>query len=116
MEEVLLFGLKHKEGYIVKKNQTRNNFARGAQRGQTFGEGRRMDPESSTGVKDSSIRRRLHLKIERTADGRIFGKTYRLEIAKRVAGSSVGLQKIRNWTSWRGRPPPKRKKNLLAML
>jgi hypothetical protein len=48
-------------------------------------------PEGSTGVRDPGTRRRLHLKIERIADGRIFGKTYRLEIVKQIAGSSVGL-------------------------
>jgi hypothetical protein len=95
-----------RKGCIAKKNQTRNNVARWAQRGQTFGRRRWVDPEGSTGV------RRLHLKIERTADGRIFGKTYRLETAKRIAGSSVGLQKMRDWTLWRGRQPQKRKKRL----
>jgi hypothetical protein len=30
--------------------------------------------------------------------------------AKQIAGSSVGLQQNKNWTLWRGRPPPKRKR------
>jgi hypothetical protein len=70
-----------RKGYI-KKNQTRNNIARGAPRGQMFGKRHWVDLEGSTGVKDPGTRRQLYLKIERTADGRIFGKTYRLEIAK----------------------------------
>jgi hypothetical protein len=49
-------------------------------------------------------------------EGRIFRKTCRLEIVKRIAGFSVGLQKIRDWTLWRGQPPQKWKKNLRAML
>jgi hypothetical protein len=36
----------------------------------------------------------------------------KLEIAKRIAGFSVGLQKMRNWIFWRGRPPPKQKNKL----
>jgi hypothetical protein len=39
-----------------------------------------------------------------------FRKTTRLGIAKRIAGSVVALQRIKKWTLWRGRPPPKRKK------
>jgi hypothetical protein len=33
------------------------------------------------------------------------------EIAKRIAGPSVKIPKIINWTLWRGRPPPKRLKS-----
>jgi hypothetical protein len=42
----------------------------------------------------------------------IYWKTFRLEIVKRAAGTSSGLGRIMNWTLWRGRPPPKRKKGL----
>jgi hypothetical protein len=87
-------------GYLIKKNQTRKNIARGAPRGQTFGKRHWVDPEGSTGVRDPGTRQQLHHKIKRTADGRIFGKTCRLEIAKSIAGSFVGLQKIRDWTLW----------------
>jgi hypothetical protein len=65
-----------------------------------------VDPEGSTGVKDPSTRQQLRLKNEKIA-GRIFEKTFRLQIAKREDGSSVWLLKIRNWTLWRGRPHPK---------
>jgi hypothetical protein len=40
----------------------------------------------------------------------VFERTTRLEIAKRSAGSPVALRMIKKWTQWRGRPPPKRKK------
>jgi hypothetical protein len=43
-------------------------------------------------------------------------KTYRkssgLEIAERIARSTIGLQRIKDWTSWKGRPPPKWQKKL----
>jgi hypothetical protein len=79
-------------------------------KGWTFGKTRRVDPEGSTVVKVSNTRQLRRLKNEKTA-GRIFEKTFRLQIAKREDGSSVGSLKIRNWTLWRGRRPPKRKRN-----
>jgi hypothetical protein len=39
-------------------------------------------------------------------------KTFRLQIVKRAKEVSSGLRRIRMWTLWRGRPPPKRKKKL----
>jgi hypothetical protein len=41
-----------------------------------------------------------------------FSKTMRLEIAKQIARSTVGMQKIKCWTLWRGQPPPKWEKKL----
>jgi hypothetical protein len=35
---------------------------------------------------------------------------FRGKIAKQVVGTPSGLRRIRKWTLWRGRPPPKRKK------
>jgi hypothetical protein len=78
---------------------------RTTQKGWTFGKTRRVDPEVSTVVKVSNTRRHRRLKNEKIA-GRIFEKTFRLQIAKREDGSSVGSLKIRNWILWRGRPPP----------
>jgi hypothetical protein len=37
-------------------------------------------------------------------------KTTRLDFAKQMVRSTGRLKKINNWTLWRGRPPPKRKK------
>jgi hypothetical protein len=42
----------------------------------------------------------------------IWRKTRRLEVAKRTARSTVDMQKMNDWTLWRGRAPPKRKKKL----
>jgi hypothetical protein len=47
---------------------------------------------------------------EGTVSGRIFGKAIGLEIMNRIAGYSVGLRKMRNWTLWRGQPLPKLKR------
>jgi hypothetical protein len=54
-------GVAQHKGQIVKKNQTRNNIARGALRGWTFWKKRRVNLEGSTGVRDPSTRRQLHL-------------------------------------------------------
>jgi hypothetical protein len=37
-------------------------------------------------------------------------KTLGLEIGKRAVEIFNGLQKMKNWTLWRGQPPPKQKK------
>jgi hypothetical protein len=39
-----------------------------------------------------------------------FTKIARLEIVKRLIGSSVSLRQHKDWNLWRSRPPPKRKK------
>jgi hypothetical protein len=93
-----------------RNNKARNKFTSGTRKGWTFGKRRRVDPEDSTGMKDPSARRQLRLKNEKTA-GRIFEKTFRLQIAKREDGSSVELLNIRNSTLWRGRPLKTKKKN-----
>jgi hypothetical protein len=56
-----------------------------------------------------------HLKSERTTS-KIYRKTVGLEVVKRETEMSARLLKMRNWTLWRGRPPPKWKKSLLAVL
>jgi hypothetical protein len=42
----------------------------------------------------------------------IFRKTRRLVMAKRTARATVEMHMMKDWTSWRGRPPPKSKKKL----
>jgi hypothetical protein len=105
------------EGPLVKqgrqKKQTRNKFTSGTRKGWTFRKRRRVDLEGSTGVNDPNTRRHWRLKNEKTA-GRIFEKSFRLQIAKREDGSSVSSLKITDWTLWWGRPPHKRKKESIG--
>jgi hypothetical protein len=56
-------------------------------------------------INNSGMRRQLHPRIEMMLY-EIFGG----RIARRVVVTPSWLRKIRNWTLWRGRPPPKRKK------
>jgi hypothetical protein len=46
----------------------------------------------------------------RTTLGRIIRKATELETAKQMVRTSIRLQKMRDWTLWRGRPPLKRKR------
>ena len=76
-------------------------------------------PQCNTGIKDKGPKRRLRVSNQLKALGggkpryvkeADLRRTARLQDAKRVAGSSVSLRQHKDWTLWRGRPPPKRKK------
>jgi hypothetical protein len=64
---------------------------------------------SKTVIKDPRTRQHLRLGKWRTTC-MIYKKSIRLEIVKRALRISNVFPKIRKWTLWRGRPPPKRKK------
>jgi hypothetical protein len=64
-------------------------------------------------VDRSSVKKPDLKKVQMESKGNFdinFTKTTRMDIAKRMVRSTVGLTKIKNWILWRGRPPPKRKK------
>jgi hypothetical protein len=57
--------------------------------------------------------KRLHPRLKSMGNSiQVFGKTIERQFGKLADGSSVVLRNINNWTLWRGRPPPKRKKSL----
>jgi hypothetical protein len=87
-------GVARSKGHIVGKDQTRNNVARGALRGRMFGRRLQVDAEGNTGVKDRRTKRRLHLGNERLAS-QIFGKAFKLEMAKRIADLLSGYERSR---------------------
>jgi hypothetical protein len=87
-------GVARRKGNFVRKHSTTNSVEQEARKGRT--EKRCWkDPECKTGIKDPGTRRQLRLKIERTSDG-FDRKAFRLELVKRGAGMSSGLQQIRN--------------------
>jgi hypothetical protein len=106
---------------FVRKEWTKNQAEQGTPKprkdgkrlwkGQEFNdglrEGLRKQPRSEIGTKDPDTRRQLRLRIKRTSD-RIDRKTFRLETLKRANKMSSRLEKVRKWTLWRDRPPPKR--------
>jgi hypothetical protein len=98
-----------------EKNRTRDNMVQGTSKRRTFG--RKRKPKQR---KNELRSRRLthHLQSRREFNKTLI-KTYEkmtgLEIAKKIAGSPVGLQNTRSkhWALWMGRYPPKRKKTAL---
>jgi hypothetical protein len=99
-------------------------------KGHAFGERHRTKPTDSQDVQNRDVKEQLRLRGKRTPS-RICGKKIRLDIGKRIARSSVTTwkmwnwisyrspppleRKIKEWTLWRGRPPPKRKKPTSAV-
>jgi hypothetical protein len=106
---------------IVLNKWTRAKAERGIWRVRMLRGKIRMHPKGRKGVKDLGggrprclrIRDLKKLRLESTGNlDTTFRKTMRLEITRRIAKSTVGLQKIKGWTLWRGQPPPKQKKRL----
>jgi hypothetical protein len=95
-----------------RKNQTKNKFATGTSKSRTP---RRRQRATQQG--NNRTRKRNPKEIRRESKGNVFqtfGKTAGIKFAKRVSRSIVGLRRIRKWTLWRGRPPPKRKMKFQA--
>jgi hypothetical protein len=88
-----------------RKNETKNKFARGTSKSRTH---RRRQRATEEGKNRSRKRNPKELRTRNVI--KTFGKTTGLKFAERVNRSTVGLRKIRKWTLWRDRPPPKRKK------
>jgi hypothetical protein len=86
-------------------------------KGGTFENRCRKGPQCNTGIKDPTINgiegwspgARALLGSGGTRKMDIY-KILREKIPKHVVEISNGLQQMRNWTLWRGRPPPKRRK------
>jgi hypothetical protein len=113
------------KGKVIRTNFTQYYVEQGACKERAFGERPRTKPKGSQGVKNRDVKEQLRLRSERTPS-RIFRRKIRLDIGKRIARFSVSTWKmciwaslrslpplerrIKEWTLWRGRPPPKRKK------
>jgi hypothetical protein len=64
---------------------------------------------TSSGIRGQRRRHELRLGSKKTLHEAL-GKTPELEVVKLAVGISIGVREVSNWTLWRGRPPPKRKK------
>jgi hypothetical protein len=84
---------------LVRKSRTGNNVAGRTLRERTPRKRRQVDPEGNTRIKDPGATWQLCLRNEKTA-GRISWKThekmFKLETAKRIAGSPVHYKKARS--------------------
>jgi hypothetical protein len=110
------------------QKQGENNIAPRTLKGRTMENNRLKNPKCKSGISDIGVKRQLRgkmgikeprtrwqlrLKSERTISE--FARyDFGLEFIKQANDMSSRLQRIRIWTLWRGRPPPKRKKKLQA--
>jgi hypothetical protein len=103
--------LAWRKGNTVRNKWTRAKAERGIQEVRTRHEGRKKLKKLGGG-RPRYLRKRdvKKLRLERTGNlDTTFSKARRMEIAKRIARTTVGMQKIKCWTLWSGLPPPKRK-------
>jgi hypothetical protein len=140
-----------RKGNVIRKNRTIDKVERGTLKGRTLGKRQRTRQEGNKGIKGLGGRQPLYLWKARTivngirgwssgqrsylGSGGILKKTlYEIsgsKIAKQMLETSIRMRKMRNWTLWRGWPPPEReirnrtlwrgrippkRKNLLAAL
>jgi hypothetical protein len=92
---------------VVRIDWTRNQAERGTPKRRKNGKRLWRGREGKIGMKNPRTRLQLRRKRE---FNKTFKKTLGPEIGKLEAGNSSRLQTIKNWTLWRGRSPPKRKK------
>jgi hypothetical protein len=105
---------------VVRKNGTRGQAKRGTPKRRKEGGRPWKCLEYSNGIR-SHVEEQIHLRkgrktaksiggrrrhqqrLESMGNGnKVISKTTRLEIAKRIARSTVGMWKIRNWSLWKG--------------
>jgi hypothetical protein len=109
---------------IARRECTGDNVASSNQRGHTCkkrpwigsqcnsgigGRGLKQKLQGRIGIKNPDAILQMRLRIEQTSDG-INVKHFRLQNKKRTAESLMVLRKMKKWTLWKGRPPPKWKK------
>jgi hypothetical protein len=69
----------------------------------------RMEETTTSGIGGCSSEKRSHVDSGVTLK-KILYAIFRWKFANQVVGTSTRLQRMKKWTLWRGRPPPKRKK------
>jgi hypothetical protein len=88
-----------------------DNIASGVPKERKLERRKRTLQESSNGIRDRDLKEQLRLGSKRTFNKTV-RKTFGLEVTKPAVQFPIGLQKMSDWTLWRGRPPQKRKKRL----
>jgi hypothetical protein len=122
----------------VGRDSTKDKVMLRSPKGGTFGKRLWKGPECNTGIRDRGLRQNLQgrykvkdlgsrqpryvknpdlKKVQVKSTGNFdmnLTKAARMEIAKRIVGSSDNLRPDKDWNLWRGRPPPKQKKDGIA--
>jgi hypothetical protein len=96
------------KGNVVRKSRTKDSIAPRTPKGCTCRTKRWKDPSFVIGIEDPDKKRQLRLGTGRKL--KVYRKITGLEIVKQIARSHVALRRVKDWTRWKGRPPPKRKK------
>jgi hypothetical protein len=86
----------------------KDDAVRGTPKGRTLERRRRARPEGNNDIRNRGLKQQLRLGSKKEFNKAV-RQTLGLEVLKRVAGISIGLWEVSNWTLWRGRPPPTRK-------
>jgi hypothetical protein len=92
----------------LKKRRTKVNAVRGTPKGGTGEKRRRTRPEFNNGIRDKGARQ--HIILEKKTHNEAIRKSLQREIAKLIFESSIRLRRPSDWTLWKCRPPPKRKR------
>jgi hypothetical protein len=92
-----------------RKNRTKNKFERRTRKGRTLGRGQQMRQEGTYATRKRGFKEQLRFGNVRK-NRWVYRATIGTKMVKQVVGTSRRLRKIRKWVLWRGRPPPKRKK------
>jgi hypothetical protein len=93
-------------GRSVRENGRRQNGNKGPRRQKPLY--LRKERTTTNGIERWSSGQQSPLGSGGTLKKAIY-EIFRGKITKQIVGSSIGLRKIKDWTLWRGRPPPKRK-------
>jgi hypothetical protein len=98
----------------IRKGPSKNSTTRGAPKGMRLQKTQRIGQECKTGIRGCNLKKQLSLQMKRTSS-RNFRKTTRLEPNNLLVWSTTGAQDVNEWTFWKVRPPPKRKKDVLTV-
>jgi hypothetical protein len=95
----------------IHKGPGRNRVERVHLKSRRFGKKQRLRSEYNNRINRRDSRQQLRLRMKTTSD-RCYRKPMKLEKKKRIFGSRNGLHKANKWTFWKGRTPPKLKKEV----
>lgn len=93
-----------------RNNQNMNKFARGTRKEITNIKRSWKFLDCNNGIRNRDFGKQLRLGSRCTLKKDLY-EMVGVKIAKQLAGSYVALRRVKDWTMWRGRPPPKRKKS-----
>jgi hypothetical protein len=100
-------GLSVEQG--TRNNKARNKFARRTRKGRKLGRGQEMRQERTNASRKGGFKEQLRFGNVRKTRW-VYRTNIGMKMVKQVVRTSSRLRKIRKWVLWRGRPPPKRKK------